>query len=223
MNLLFFVPLGVFGRLLLRLRFWTVVLLGLLISLAIETAQLTGLFGIYPCSYRLFDVDDVLINLLGAVIGFGFAKLLPQHELIEAGRSDIVRRAGLIRHISGFLVDSIISYALFVVLVVGTYLLTGKDAAAVVGNFAQALSIILVFGLVPYLSRGWSIGGALVRLNHDDKKRGKIKQLLFYIARVVFVMLILLVPSDLSWITPTTIVISLLIWRKYHKLPYQLI
>lgn len=35
----------------------------------IETAQLTGLFGLYPCRYRSFDVDDLLLNVVGVLLG----------------------------------------------------------------------------------------------------------------------------------------------------------
>jgi len=39
------------------------------LSLMIEVAQLTGLFFIFKGSYRLFDVDDLMCNTLGGVIG----------------------------------------------------------------------------------------------------------------------------------------------------------
>ena len=35
-----------------------------------EVTQLTGIFFIYPKAYRLFDVDDLLINTLGGILGF---------------------------------------------------------------------------------------------------------------------------------------------------------
>ncbi|OFE15721.1 hypothetical protein BA895_21635 [Humibacillus sp. DSM 29435] len=41
-----------------------------MVSLLIETTQGTGIFGLYPCPYRLADVDDLLTNTLGAVIGW---------------------------------------------------------------------------------------------------------------------------------------------------------
>ena len=68
-NVVFFMPLGFIGGRLLRLRFATTVLLGLAASVLVETAQLTGLFGLYPYAYRCCDVDDVLTNTLGAALG----------------------------------------------------------------------------------------------------------------------------------------------------------
>ncbi|MDO4259433.1 MAG: VanZ family protein [Actinomycetaceae bacterium] len=67
-NLLFFMPLGAFARLM--GRGWRFVAgSALALSIYLETSQLTGQFGILPCSYRVADVDDLWINTLGAVLG----------------------------------------------------------------------------------------------------------------------------------------------------------
>lgn len=44
-------------------------LAGALLSIGIETAQGTGLFGLYACAYRIVDVDDIAANALGALLG----------------------------------------------------------------------------------------------------------------------------------------------------------
>lgn len=40
------------------------------LTLGIETTQVTGNWGIYPCAYRLFDVDDLILNFAGVMTGF---------------------------------------------------------------------------------------------------------------------------------------------------------
>ncbi|GAA2838259.1 glycopeptide antibiotics resistance protein [Leucobacter komagatae] len=75
-NVLLFMPLGLFARLLWGRGVVATTLIGLGISLFIETSQLTGLWGIYPCAYRLFDVDDIIVNTSGALIGALLAALL---------------------------------------------------------------------------------------------------------------------------------------------------
>lgn len=69
MNVVFFAGVGLalaretrsFGR---ALAF------ALALTLFIELAQLTGLFGIYPCSYRHFEIDDLILNVGGVLLGF---------------------------------------------------------------------------------------------------------------------------------------------------------
>lgn len=35
-----------------------------------ELAQLTGVFGLYPCPFRTFEVDDLIFNISGLMAGF---------------------------------------------------------------------------------------------------------------------------------------------------------
>lgn len=69
LNVLLFVPLGFFLRVIARRGVLVAGMVGLAVSLLIETTQLTGLWGLYDCAYRLFDVDDLLVNTLGAITG----------------------------------------------------------------------------------------------------------------------------------------------------------
>lgn len=64
-NLLFLLPLGLLGPIALpRLdRWWRVLLVAAALSLAIEIAQLW-------IPDRAFDVDDLLLNVLGAALGY---------------------------------------------------------------------------------------------------------------------------------------------------------
>jgi glycopeptide antibiotics resistance protein len=68
-NCLFFVPFGLFLRAMFRMRVGSVILASFAFSLVLELTQLTGVWGAYPCPYRQFDVDDLITNTLGAVIG----------------------------------------------------------------------------------------------------------------------------------------------------------
>ncbi|MGO1276091.1 MAG: VanZ family protein [Corynebacterium variabile] len=88
LNVVFFVPLGLFLRLLWgRGILWSAVA-GFAVSLFIETTQYTGVWGIYSCAYRFFDVDDLLANTSGAVIGAVLAAVVAWLH----GR--LVRRSG---------------------------------------------------------------------------------------------------------------------------------
>ena len=69
LNVVLFLPFGVFVRLITHRGVLVATTLGLAVSLLIEVTQLTGVWGVYPCAYRLFDVDDLLTNTLGALLG----------------------------------------------------------------------------------------------------------------------------------------------------------
>ena len=69
LNILMTVPFGFFFKFFLNIKRRNIILLTFLLSLSIELAQLTGLFFTYPGSYRLFDVDDLIMNTLGGFLG----------------------------------------------------------------------------------------------------------------------------------------------------------
>ena len=69
LNVVLFLPFGVFVRLITHRGVVVATVLGFAVSLLIEVTQLTGVWGVYPCAYRLFDVDDLLTNTLGAFLG----------------------------------------------------------------------------------------------------------------------------------------------------------
>lgn len=55
-----------------RVLAWVVI--GCVVSCLIELTQYTGLFGVVPCTYRVVDIDDVIMNTLGTYAG---VRLLP--------------------------------------------------------------------------------------------------------------------------------------------------
>ncbi len=75
-NVLLFVPLGMLVGHLARVGALATVLLGFATSLFVELTQLTGIWFLYPCPYRLFDVDDLIANTLGAAFGSVLAPIL---------------------------------------------------------------------------------------------------------------------------------------------------
>ena len=87
LNVLLFVPLGVFARILWRRGLTGTALIGFATSLLIEVTQLTANFGTAPYVYRIFDVDDLMNNTLGAVVGWVFGALLL--ALVKGKRSTV--------------------------------------------------------------------------------------------------------------------------------------
>ena len=73
LNVALFMPLGAIIILGLRRSAVVAVAVAFVCSLVIEASQLTGLWFIYDCAYRVFDVDDILANTLGAGLGAAIA------------------------------------------------------------------------------------------------------------------------------------------------------
>ncbi len=74
-NVMLFVPFGGLLRHLSGRGITATTIAGFAVSLGVELTQLTGVWTLYPCAYRLFDVDDLLTNTTGALLG---AVLVPR-------------------------------------------------------------------------------------------------------------------------------------------------
>lgn len=76
LNVGLFVPLGMFVRYLFGRSVLVTTAVGFGVSLLIEATQGTGIWFLYPCAYRLFDVDDLIMNAAGALAGAWVAPAL---------------------------------------------------------------------------------------------------------------------------------------------------
>jgi glycopeptide antibiotics resistance protein len=100
-NVFLTVPFGFFLRYLFGFDLKKTILAGLLTSLLYEITQITGIFFIYPRPYRFFDVDDLIINTLGAIVGYYcvplIARFLPtpfddEHMLTQGSEVSFFQR-----------------------------------------------------------------------------------------------------------------------------------
>lgn len=82
-NVVLFVPLGLLvASAARRGPVATAAAVGLALSCAIEVAQRTGTFWLYPCPHRTADVDDLWCNALGATVGGLVAWARRRHRLL---------------------------------------------------------------------------------------------------------------------------------------------
>ena len=78
-NILMMVPLGIYYYVLAskeKKSWFKIAGIGFVMSLFFEISQLTGVFGLQEAPLRLFNVDDLWLNTLGAIIGYGLAPVL---------------------------------------------------------------------------------------------------------------------------------------------------
>lgn len=65
-NILLFIPFGMFLNSYFKVKKWHLIIITILYSFSIELTQI--LIG------RVFDIDDIILNLLGSLIGWCFSK-----------------------------------------------------------------------------------------------------------------------------------------------------
>lgn len=86
-NLFMTMPFGVYMRYYFRKSWKQTLVLSFCLSLFFELTQLSGLYFIYPGAYRLFDVDDLIVNTAGGMAGYAltapFMKILPPREELD--------------------------------------------------------------------------------------------------------------------------------------------
>lgn len=176
LNIVLFVPLGMVVRYVF-LRRWPAFLTipaaitaGFSVSLLIETTQLTGNWFLYPCSYRVFDVDDLIANTGGAFLG---ALVAPVLTLIPGQkqrlRADAPRRVTIWRRSLGILCDLLTMGAIAVVSTTAVNVVAyvreipiesaRLDAAHVAAGFVAPAALLLMV-----LLTGRTFGEAAVRL-----------------------------------------------------------
>lgn len=172
LNVLLFIPLGFLVRVLGGRGIPTAVLAGLGTSLLIEFTQLTGVWGIYDCAYRVFDVDDLITNTVGALCGSLLALVVPRRHrgapTQDAGEPRPVTRG---RRLLAMLCDWLgftlvsVSVSISVQLILDV---TGQRDAVLEGEIASLVGpgVALVIWPVAVLTTGATIGDLAVQLRY---------------------------------------------------------
>jgi glycopeptide antibiotics resistance protein len=163
-NVLLFIPWGVFAR---GFAGWGVVratVTAALGSLLIEVTQFTGIFGLIGCSYRLGDVDDLMTNTLGGLLGALIAPVImrwmPRPADLARGRGT-PRPVGALRRWLGMLIDVMAVFALGAALGIG-WILAGYLVDGTTWNppdlVTTWLPAALLLWLPPLIGSGASLG-----------------------------------------------------------------
>ena len=216
-NVLLLVPLGMYLRYYFRRTWWQTLIIGFCVTLFYETSQITGLWGVYEHPYRLFDVDDLMLNTLGAMVGFWMMgpalRVLPDMRLVnEEAREDGVRASATRRGLS-FFVD-LVAAQIAAGAVVDIAEALGAQAAVESAGASWGLAVQAVelaalaafFAVIPALAHGRTLGQRLLKLRivRPDASPARWYQivarygLLFLLAWAPFALLLGVVDLDPS-------------------------
>ena len=163
LNLLMTIPFGVYLRYYFRRKWWQSIFLGFGLSLFFELTQLTGLYGIYPRPYRLFDTTDLINNTVGTLLGFWITPLLvfflPSKQKLEEVAYRKGAQISVLRRAMAFLVDwSVVGICL-----------VGSLFAGWLAPFW--LCGPLYFALLPACTKGYTIGSYLCSFRIVDRQQ----------------------------------------------------
>jgi glycopeptide antibiotics resistance protein/uncharacterized RDD family membrane protein YckC len=194
LNVVLLVPLGIFLRYLVRMRFLAAVAVGFGVALFFELTQLTGLWFVYPCAYRLFSVDDLILNTagatLGAALGGPLSRMLPKLEA-SRDRKRYADRVTVSRRLLALAADAV-GFAALIGFFLGLLTLFGLPTQ---GQEIPIVTVALVwFVLAPSLS-GSTMGkrAMLLRVQRTNGRRAGPLALLVRYG-------ILLSPLWLTWL-----------------------
>lgn len=226
-NVIMFFPLGVFLRYYFGFSKGRTFLCAFLLSLFLELTQLTGTYGLAPFRYRMSDVNDLIDNTLGGMVGYWCTPLLtaflPTRDRLNQLSYQRGERVSYLRRTIALLFDLVL-----------IEVLSWLPASLGVGRRTSAvLTIFLYTCLLPYCTSGLTPGKALVRIRVVDMDTHGKAHLWQYTARglllhLVFLrmdILVSLLPGDLSpWAGLLSILIILLlmfiaVWHAIRNQP----
>lgn len=194
-NIALLFPLGVYLRYFLKKAKKWCVALGFVFTttLFFEVSQLTALFGYYAHPYRLFDVDDLLTNTIGGMLGFLMAplllKLIPSRD--ELKEKDDLYGPSSIASYGAQLIEVFVS--------LGLSRMVGSLVSVIFfsGNYlfiCNLVSIFVFIVLYPLILKGKTLGGQLVKIQFSMDAVSNGLQLSYR-------YLLLVIPSIFSQIT----------------------
>lgn len=179
-NILLTIPFGIYLRYYFKLNLKKTCLYTFLLSLFFELTQLSGLYFIYPRGYRLCDIDDLILNTLGGLLGYliagCFTKVLP--------KMDTVQNKQLLKgtEITGFKRTTSLILDLFIytlLIIIGRFNNTAK---------IPLIIFIIYYLLIPLITKGSTIGQKWLNLKIVDYQNNFNP--LKYILRIIMFILI---------------------------------
>ncbi len=177
-NILMTIPLGMYLRYYFKCDFKKTLFISFILSLFFELTQVSGLYGLYSYPYRVFDVDDLIMNTLGGKLGYfimGFVdNFLPTREKIDEDSLEKGKVVSGFRRITMFFWD-IFLYVLIVIFI----------SLFINNKYIPLIIFIIYFIVSPYFKNGQTLGSKFLNVRLEFKKY----KLINMIFRIIFLFL----------------------------------
>ncbi len=196
-NLFLLFPFGVYLHYYFEKKWYQVLIMSFCLSLFFEITQLTGIFFIYPKAYRLFDVDDLMINTLGGMLGFICTKpltiFLPSRKELDQKAYTKGTKISIYRRGIALFID------LFLVFCFSTpiWVLFGSKVSFVT---FYSITLFLYEVLFPLLDNGKTIGKRLVNIRLKCINESNSFPIRLIFRQAILYLFILRIPSYLSYL-----------------------
>lgn len=179
-NILMTLPFGIYLRYYFKRNLLETIAFTFLLSLFFELTQLTGLYGIYPRAYRLFDIDDLIINTLGGLLGYAitplFSWILPTKEKLDQISYEKGRHVTFTRRMIAFGIDIIIVTILTSFITIPSPLQGIDKFFNVLGmSSAYVSSIVIYFMILLPLCHGKTVGKNILKLRVVTDENQNVK------------------------------------------------
>ena len=173
LNVVLFVPFGILARGMTHRGVAFTTAAGFGLSLLVEATQYSGVWGLYPCGFRVADVDDLMTNTAGALIGALLAPLgVGWIRLAAALRTAAPPAVNAPRRLLGMALDwfafTTVAVIATVVLMAAKVLMLGQDATqataptSIEHGLAALVAAVLVLAVPALVGSGASVGQRLV-------------------------------------------------------------
>lgn len=193
-NIILTLPFGIYLRYIFKKKWYHSIIYTFLLSLFFELTQLTGLYGIYPRPYRLFDVDDLFINTLGGLMGHAITPLftffIPTIDELDEKGYKKGERVTLIRRLVSLMIDVLFAIILSIVTKILLYNTFLED-------YYLIITLTIFYIIIPMLSSGKTIGKKVIKLEIS----GLESQVKWYQILIRNILLIYIVIYPNSWLS----------------------
>lgn len=156
-NIVMTIPFGMYLRYYFKYDLKKVLIASFLLSLFFELTQLSGLYFIYKGPYRLFDVDDIILNTSGGVLGFllfGLLKnLLPTREKIDEDSYTNGRVVSGLRRMTIFGLDTFLYILIYILIFIFIRI-----------KHLGVILFFIYFGLIPLILCGKTLGSKFLNV-----------------------------------------------------------
>lgn len=174
LNVIMMIPMGIYLKYYFKRSFIETCLICFTVSAFFELTQYSALFGIYPRPYRLCDIDDLIQNTFGGIVGYIFSPLvtwiLPERDVLDKIAYQKAVRISFFRRLFAMFLDLVtVAAAAFVI---ERLILRPLYHVTLSGSYGLRILVwilIIYYVLIPTITKGYTLGKLAFKMRLQTK------------------------------------------------------